>query len=399
MAITTNGTVITRLANALYGEYLSNASYNEVKETAAATVAASFLTNDFAGKTDLQVATKIVSNLGLTEVTGLDNWVSAQLTAAGDTAAAKGAVLVSLLNGYAAMSEDETYGEYATAFNTKVASAQALSQTAGNEGGKFADIDAVVDQAFALTSGLDNFVGGAGDDSFEATAVNAKTGADQTDINSGDAVDGGAGDDTLALTLTAANNSSLSGLTVKNVESIEISGVNSLASGAAAAETAAEELSDAQDAYDTAAAASIIADQKAAAAAAVATALEGTDYEADQDVLDAIADLTDDDYEASDYYSEDYTLDQLQAAATAVTKASNGTSLLDDGGLIADDAAAEVIDDRAGTIADAKAAIAEAKASDLADAEDDLDIASCARRFGCCNCKCSTIRWRNKPHG
>ena len=377
MAITTNGTVITRLANALYGEYLSNASYNEVKDTAAAAVAANFLANDFAGKTDLQVAAKILTNLGLTEVTGLDNWVAAQLTAAGETAAAKGAVLVSLLNGYAAMSEDETYGEYATAFNTKVATAQALSQTTGNTGGKFADIGAVVDQAFVLTAGLDNFVGGAGDDTFEATAVNAKTGADQTDINSGDALDGGAGDDTLSLTLTAANNSSLSGLTVKNVENIEISGVNSLASGAAEAEAAAEDLSDAQDAYDTAAAASIIADQKAAAAFAVSDALTGTAVD-DQAVLDDIADLTAANYEDSDYYSEDYTLAQLQAAATAATKASNGTSLLNDDGEIADDDAAGVIDDRADAISTAKDAIASDKADALATAEDDLDIANTA---------------------
>lgn len=383
MAITTNGTVITRLANALYGEYLSNASYNEVKDTAAATVAANFLTNDFAGKTDLQIATKILTNLGLTEITGLDNWVAAQLTAAGETVAAKGAVLVSLLNGYAAMSEDETYGEYATAFNTKVATAQALSQTTGNTGGKFADIGAVVDQAFVLTAGLDNFVGGAGDDSFEATAVNPKTGADQTDINSGDAVDGGAGDDTLSLTLTAANNSSLSGLTVKNVENIQISGVNSLASGAAEAEAAAEDLSDAQDAYDTGAAASIIADQKAAAAAAVATLLSG-DAADDQVVLDDIAELDEDTYNADnaeDYFSDDYTLGQLQAAATAVTKASNGTSLLNDDGEIENDDAAAVIDERADAISEAKEAIAVAKAADLADLEDDLDIATTANEI------------------
>ena len=59
MAISTNGAIITRVTSALYGEYLSNASYTEIKDTAPATVAANFLTNDFAGKTDLQVATTI----------------------------------------------------------------------------------------------------------------------------------------------------------------------------------------------------------------------------------------------------------------------------------------------------------------------------------------------------
>ena len=91
MAISTNGAILTRVTSALYGEYLSNASYTELKDTAPATAAANFLTNDFAGKTDLQVATTILKNLGLTSITGLDNWLSAQLTAAGSTAAAKGA--------------------------------------------------------------------------------------------------------------------------------------------------------------------------------------------------------------------------------------------------------------------------------------------------------------------
>ena len=109
MAISTNGTIITRLAGALYGEYLSNASYTEVKETAAVTVAADMIKNDFAGKTDAQLATTILKNLDLTTVAGLDNWVAAQLTAAGSTAAAKGAKLVEMLNGYANMTADATW--------------------------------------------------------------------------------------------------------------------------------------------------------------------------------------------------------------------------------------------------------------------------------------------------
>jgi hypothetical protein len=116
MAISTNGTIITRLAGALYGEYLSNASYTELNTTAAATVAANMLSNDFAGKTDAQIATTVLTNLGLTTVAGLDNWVAAQLTAAGSTAAAKGAKLVSMLNDYAMMTADATYGASATSF-------------------------------------------------------------------------------------------------------------------------------------------------------------------------------------------------------------------------------------------------------------------------------------------
>ncbi len=195
MAISTNGAIITRLAGALYGEYLSNASYVEVSTTAPATVAANWLTNDFAGKTDMQVATTILKNLGLTSIVGLDNYVAGQLTAAGSTAAAKGAALVTMLNGYAGMTADAVYGTYATSFNAKVDASLTLSQTTGAKGGSFATSDAVAvsNATIALTTGVDlgsKFVGGAGNDSFTAT---------QTTLTAGDSLDGGAGTDTLSL--------------------------------------------------------------------------------------------------------------------------------------------------------------------------------------------------------
>ena len=204
MAISTNGAIITRLAGALYNEYLSNASYLEVSTTAPATVAANFLSNDFAGKTDAQLATTILTNLGLTTVAGLDNWVAAQLTAAGSTAAAKGAALVSMLNSYANMTADATYGASATSFNAKVAASLTASQTDGAAGGSFATSDAVVvtDQNITLTSSLDYFVGedggGAGNDSFLALS--------DGHLGSGDVIEGGAGTDTLLSrhTITAA---------------------------------------------------------------------------------------------------------------------------------------------------------------------------------------------------
>ena len=136
MAISTNGAIITRVTSALYGEYLSNASYKEISDagTAPATLAANFLSNDFAGKTDLQIANTMLTNLGLTSITGLNNWLSAQLTAAGSTAAAKGAKIVSILNDYSNLTSDATYGAYATSFNAKVAAGLVKSQTAGAAG-------------------------------------------------------------------------------------------------------------------------------------------------------------------------------------------------------------------------------------------------------------------------
>jgi Ca2+-binding RTX toxin-like protein len=156
----------------------------------------------------MQIATAILTNLGLTSITGLDNWLSAQLTAAGSTAAAKGAALVSILNGYAGMAADATYGTYATGFNAKVDAALTLSQTAGSKGGSFAtaDVVAVTNGTFTLTTGADtgaSFTGGAGTDTFNAIiAADRGTG---TTYTPGDNLTGGAGTDTLSVSVSGTH--------------------------------------------------------------------------------------------------------------------------------------------------------------------------------------------------
>jgi hypothetical protein len=228
MAISTNGAIITRVTSALYGEYLSNASYNEVSTTAPATLAANFLSNDFAGKTDLQIATTMLKNLGLTSITGLDNWLSAQLTASGSTAAAKGAKIVSILNDYANMTSDATYGSYATSFNAKVSAGLVKSQTAGNAGGSYATADAVsaTNATYSLTTGIDTPVGGAGDDSFLGT-IDSVTVASNT-FSVADAINGGAGTDTLQVTVAnIAADSTTTPTQVSGVESVRVINVDS----------------------------------------------------------------------------------------------------------------------------------------------------------------------------
>jgi len=131
MAISTNGTVLARLAGGLYNTVLSNATYNEV---ASASIDVNALANtlysrDFANSTDLAVATTLLANLGLASQAGLDAWVAAQLTAAG--AANKGAKIVSLLNDFAGLSSDATWGTYATTFNNKVDAAFCCSSNDG----------------------------------------------------------------------------------------------------------------------------------------------------------------------------------------------------------------------------------------------------------------------------
>jgi len=209
MPISTNGAIITRVAGALYGEYLSNASYTEVSSTAPATVAANWLTNDFSGKSDASVATTVLTNLGLTTAKGyagdaLVNYVAGQLTAAGSTAAAKGAKLVDLLNSFANITTDATYCTTATSFNAKTDASLAKSQTAGAKGGSFltADVVAPVDSTFTLTTGLDTgtkFTGGTGADTFNSISSSDTTVATFT---SADSISGGAGVDTLTVAVS-----------------------------------------------------------------------------------------------------------------------------------------------------------------------------------------------------
>jgi len=188
MAISTNGTVIARLAGGLYNTVLSSATYYEVALLDPSTLANTLYTRDFAKSTDLQVATTLIANLGLSATVGLDNWVAGQLTAAG--AANKGAKIVSLLNDFAGMTADTTYGAAATAFNTKVDAALAASQKTGSVESKFDAAGVASTAAFTLLTTTDAFVGGAGNDTFNATAAT---------LGALDSIDGGAGTDTLSI--------------------------------------------------------------------------------------------------------------------------------------------------------------------------------------------------------
>lgn len=80
---------------------------------------------------------------------------------------------------------------------------------------------------------MDDIKGTVADETINATAVSATTGAAITDLSSGDKIDGGAGTDTLNVTLTADNNS-LTGVTVSNVEVVNITGANNTAASTSA---------------------------------------------------------------------------------------------------------------------------------------------------------------------
>lgn len=195
-AISTNGTVLTRLAGALYNTQMSNATYKEVAALDPSSLANVLYARDFGTISDATVATTLVANLGLTAVEGLSNWLAGQLTAAG---ANKGAKIVELLNGFAQMTGDAAYGAAATNFNTKVNTALALSQTTDNAGGAFDSIStAVAGKTFTLTTGVDTLTGTVVSDSFTGLYDTASG-----TFTSVDTINGGGGNDTLSMRITS----------------------------------------------------------------------------------------------------------------------------------------------------------------------------------------------------
>ena len=208
MAISTNGTVVARLAGGLYNTVLSNATYSEVASASLdiSALANTLYSRDFANSTDLAVATTLLANLGLAGQAGLDVWVAAQLTAAG--AANKGAKIVTLLNDFAGLASDVTWGTYATAWNTKVDAALAAAQTSGSLTGVFANAGAATAKAFDLTSSINTFVGTALNDTFTGVPTSL------------DNIDGGAGDDTLTFSsVDAIDTTGAVSATVTGIES------------------------------------------------------------------------------------------------------------------------------------------------------------------------------------
>jgi S-layer protein len=113
------------------------------------------------------------------------------------------------------MTADATYGAYATAFNARVDAALVLSQTTGNAGGTFTAAGAT-GATFTLTTGIDTFNGTSSNDTFVAL----QTGSTDETLSVADTIVGGAGNDTLNITL--AEDAVLNYATVSGVENISI---------------------------------------------------------------------------------------------------------------------------------------------------------------------------------
>ena len=198
MAIPTNGIQLVRISGALFNQQLSASDYSDIL-AANKTVAElnawanSMVALEYKNKTVTKIASDLLTNVGLSSVAGLENWVAGQLTAGGGVAKA-GETILAMLNDFSNMTADATYGAAATTFNTKVANSQAVSQTAGSVGGTYDAVSlTAAPVAFPLTSNADVRTTGSGADTFNA--LYSSTGG--MTFQATDSLDGGAGADTI----------------------------------------------------------------------------------------------------------------------------------------------------------------------------------------------------------
>jgi hypothetical protein len=211
---------------------------------------------------------------------------------------------------------DLTTAELTAALASVTAEADSVTAATDAADATAAAEDVVAGQTFTLTTGVEEVTGTVADETFNALAENATTGAAATTISSGDVIDGGAGTDTLNITMTATNNNSLAGVTVKNVENVYVTGANFQTSGeTGAALTAATAAKAATAASLAAAQAAVVTATKQGAAADAVTTL-ATSVAQDADVL--AGDRVD------GYEGEDGVLQA--ASATVASAASNAAA-------------------------------------------------------------------------
>jgi hypothetical protein len=205
MIIPTTQTAIARYAAGLYGAKLGNPTLTAVLQdvqlnTANGISGLNAVLNSyyapFAGKTSAEVAAIVVANAGVAagaygltaaNVADAVAVVTAELNAAAPSNNQGAAISNLLANWSNVFPADPVFGPAATAWNLKIAQANAYSAN-GTQDVPFGAINT----DFVLTSGIDNINGSAGDDT-----IIANFNGESNTLQSGDKINGGAGTDTL----------------------------------------------------------------------------------------------------------------------------------------------------------------------------------------------------------
>lgn len=230
--------VAVHMYQALFGQAPSNALYasyiSQIGSTDGAAFAAS-IAGGFASTTDAALATKVLANLGVTATTmpatatvtaaagytALETALTSMFTGYG--VAARGQIILNMTNLLANLEGDVTFGTIATAYNTQTLNNFTYSSnTANTTPAAVTTATATVGSSLTLTDKIGEIVTGtAGNDTISAVIGGTGAATDAT-LNLGDTIDGGAGTDTLTLLAGSAATPLPAGVTVKNVEIVNV---------------------------------------------------------------------------------------------------------------------------------------------------------------------------------
>ena len=156
MSFRTNALKVQAFAGAMYGIQVGTTTMAQVNADITSAGGLSnalngYYTSSFGSVANATVATTVATNLGLTgdALTNGAAYITAQLNAAAP--GARGAVISNILDLFAGLTADATYGAFATAYNTKVTTATAYT------GADNVAIGTVVatSSVFSLTAGTD----------------------------------------------------------------------------------------------------------------------------------------------------------------------------------------------------------------------------------------------------
>jgi len=218
MAFPTSANQVQAFSGAMYGLQIGSVTMAQINNDITAygglnNALNSYYTASFGSATTASVATTVATNLGLTgdSLAAGTAYITAQLNAA--AAGARGAVIANTLNLFSGLASDATFGAAATAWNAKVDLAAAYT---GSTNVAIGSVVVAAGEEFALTTGIDrgaDFTGGAGNDSFSGAA---------STLTALDALDGGAGSDSLSLSSASAITQTATSYTVSNIETANV---------------------------------------------------------------------------------------------------------------------------------------------------------------------------------
>ena len=192
MAIVTDTVAVQRFAMGLFGVQVGTVTMAQVDKqidrTSLAATLDSYYASSFGTQTTATVAETLVANLGITGsgVAGAVAYVTGALNAAAP--AARGETIGNIINLFSSLTADATYGAAAQAWNANVEAAAAYTGAANIAFGT------VMQQS--LSGNMDNLFGSSLGDLFSADLT-----AGGNTLQSGDAINGGAGTDTLQAVL------------------------------------------------------------------------------------------------------------------------------------------------------------------------------------------------------